>query len=140
MEKELKLGWTVHEVIGVAVVNPRGITNATVRRGSVFGDENGKIDIRRWSIEISGSHEAAARAMAEEILKYKPTRLDARSVNELPDNYHVWDYERVVQVTRRNGHFTIDLTVDGKGLIDPEVWTLFKTKVEKICNTLKAFL
>jgi hypothetical protein len=137
--KELKLGWTVHEVIGVAVVNPRATRAAVVSR-NIFGDDRGRIDIRRWSIEIHGSLEAAARAFAEEVLKYKPTSLDARIVAELPDNYHAWDYERVIQVTRRNGHFTVDLTQDGVGLIDPEVWAAFKTKVEKICNTLKAFL
>lgn len=129
--KQLKLGWVVHEVIGVAVVNPRAVAGVKAIPGYIFENEKGGIEIRRYSIQIFGDHEAAALAMAEELLP----RRDASSPSPAS-----WDYMKVIEVTRTGTIFSINLTDDGLGLIDPEVWATFKKNVEKITNKLTAFL
>lgn len=126
--KELKLGWVVSETIGVAIVNPRATGMAKALPRHVFENENGGIDIRRYSIEIFGQHEAAAKAMAEELLKHKT------------GSNHSWNYMGVIECEEYLGRFIIRLTEKGEGIIDPEVWATFKKNVEKICNDLKAFL
>ena len=130
--KELKLGWVVSETIGVAIVNPRGVNGMKAIPKFVFGDENGYIEIRRYSIQIVGSLEAAAKAMVEKELL---PRRDATSPSPAS-----WDYMKVIEVTRTGTTFKIDLTDDGLGLIDPEIWATFKKSVEKMSNDLTAFL
>jgi hypothetical protein len=126
--KELKLGWTVSETIGVAIVNPRAMGVAKALPKYVFENAEGGIDIRKYSIELFGRHEAAAKAMAEELLKHKT------------GSNHSWNYMGVVEGEERLGQLSITLTQNGLGLIDPEVWAAFKKNVEKMCNDLKAFL
>lgn len=126
--KELKLGWTISETIGVAIVNPRAMGAVKALPRHVFENENGGIDIRRFSIEIFGRHEAAAKAMAEELLKHKS------------GSNHDWNYMGVIIAEEYLGRFTIKLSEKGEGIIDPEVWLTFKKNVEKMCNDLKVFL
>lgn len=135
--KPLKLGWVVHEVIGQAIVNTRAMGKAIPRH--IFENEKGGIEIRRYSIQIFGDHEAAALAMAEELLKHK-AGLTPTVIMGLPEDHDAWNYMKVVEATRHNKTYTINLTDDGLGLIDPEVWSTFKKSVEKITNKLTAFL
>ena len=122
--KELKLGWTVSETIGVAVVNPRGVTGMKAIPKFNFQSDKGGIEIRQYSIEITGSTEAAAKAFAEEILSKKSAQ----------------SYFNVIRVDVKDNKYTIALGKGGSGLISPEVWAEFKKNVERICNDLKAFL
>lgn len=122
--KNLKLGWTVSETIGVAVVNPRGVTGMKAVSAFNFQNEHGGIEIRQYSIEITGSTESAAKAFAEEILSKKKPQ----------------SYFNVIRVDVENNKYTITLGKGGTGLISPEVWAEFKKNVERICNDLKAFL
>lgn len=127
--KQLKLGWTVSETIGVAVVNPRGLKSMNIITKNIFGNEAGSIDIRRYSIEIVGAVESAAKAFAEEILSKKIATPD----------YESWQYFDVIDIVYRNGEYILYLTGNGRGLIDPDLWMTFKKDVEKICR-MKAFL
>lgn len=131
MEKELKLGWTVSETIGIAVVNPRAVAGVKAIPKYIFDNEEGGIEIRRYSIHIFGNPEAAAKAMAEELLKRRDASVPSACT---------WDYMKVIEVTRTGTTFSVNLTDDGLGLIDPEVWAPFKKNVEKITNKLVAFL
>lgn len=128
--KELKLGWTVSETIGVAIVNPRGVNSMKAIPRFNFKNEQGGIDIRRYSIEITGSVEGAASAFAKAILD----RTTNRNQNE-----H-WTYCDIIYVNYDGGVYRLHLNEDGDGLIDPDIWSAFKKHVEKICNDLKAFL
>lgn len=101
-----------------------------IKTKSIFGDEVGSIDIRRYSIEITGAIEHASKAFAEEILSRKITTPD----------YESWQYFEVIDIVYRNGEYILYLTGNGQGLIDQDVWMTFKRGVEKICNGLKAFL
>lgn len=98
-----------------------------------FHNENGSIEIRRFSIEIEGSLEGAARAFAEEILKNKQIYGETAPLNR-------WDYMSVIRVEHIDSKYTLTLLEAGQGLIDPEVWANLKKDVEKICNNLTVFL
>jgi len=128
--KNLKLGWTVSETIGIAIVNPRGLKSMNVIAKSIFSSETGSIDIRRYSIEILGAVEGASKAFAEEILSRNITTPD----------YESWQYSEVIDIVYRNGEYILYLTGNGQGLIDQDLWITFKRGVERICNGLKAFL
>ena len=131
-DQPLKLGWTVHEVIGIAVVNPRALSGAAGMPKELFGDNRGYIEVRSYSIEINGALEAAALAFAEDILKSK------RWAGDVPNDR--WRYHNVIEVRRDQNVFTVNLTEQGLGLIDPDLWASFKKSVEKICNDLPAFI
>lgn len=98
-----------------------------IPRQIIEKDESG-IEIRRYSIHIFGQHEAAAKAMAEEVLNHKS------------GSNHSWNYMGVIEGEECLGKFSIKLTESGENLIDPNVWLSFKKNVEKMCNDLKAFL
>jgi hypothetical protein len=129
-DEKLKLGWTMYETIGVAVVNPRAVNGIISRE--IFGNARGSIELRRHSIEIQGAVEIAARAFAEDILSSRksPEPLDTSS----------WRYLSLIEVTHDEGIYVINLTENGQGLIDPNLWIVFKTMVEKICNNLTVFI
>lgn len=128
MEKELKVGWTVSETIGVAIVNPRAVAGMKAIPKYIFDNADGGIEIKRYSISIYGDREAAAKAMAEEILNHKT------------GSNHDWNYMGVIVAEEYLGKFSIKLTENGEGIVDPEIWLTFKKNVEKMCNDLKAFL
>lgn len=108
MSETKKIGWMVSESIGVSVVNPKVVMKAIPR--FTFGNEQGEIDIRQYSITITGSHEAAAKAFAEAIL------------------------------SRGTGSQNSEWSYCGVGIVSPIDWDAFKKNVERICNGLKAFL
>jgi len=129
-DKNLKLGWTVSETIGIAVVNPRGVSSMKAIPKFYFHNEGGGIDIRRYSIEIIGNPESAAKAFAEGILSKK----------DLKPGYDTWQYCDVIDIVYTDNKYYVSLTGNGLGLIDQDVWMSFKKNVQTICNDLKAFL
>ncbi len=100
----------------------------------VFENDDGAIEIRRNSIKITGSPEAAARALAEVVLNRRNP----------PQGYNSWDYMGVIDIIYCNdckdNRYTVNLTANGLNAVDPDTWSRFKKNVEKICNSLTAFL
>lgn len=125
MEKELKLGWVVHEVIGQAIVNPRATMKALPRITLTHKDTT--IVIRNDSITIDGVVEEAAVALADYILT---------------------DWKRDPKIQFRTYRAIEVYEIEGKILVNPRVqnimdadrWALLKRATEKICNSLRVFM
>jgi hypothetical protein len=126
--KELKLGWTVHEVIGVAIVNPRAVAGVKALPRIVLTYKNTTITIRNDSVIIDGVMEEAAMALADHILK---------------------EIKRAAPEVKYFSFRAIEAyVIDGKILVNPKIqnamdadqWALLKRETEKICNNLKAFM
>lgn len=144
-EKKLKLNWTVHETIGPAIVNARGIAQGSSsaivgssyippiysRRFNIsrFDSETGSIRISPYCIEIFGELNGAAYALAKDILSHKFPYNPNEGIN----------YSDAIVVKRDGSKFYLELGPTGQGIFNPDLWPIFKARVEKLCNDLSAF-
>lgn len=126
-EKQLKLGWTVHEVIGVAIVNPRAVAGVKALPRITLTYKNTTIVIRNDSVTVDGIMEEAAMALADYIL-----------TDMKKDPSIKWRSYRAIEAYVIEGKIVINPKVEN--IMDAERWALLKKETEKICNSLKAFM
>lgn len=125
--KQLKLGWTVSETIGVAIVNPRAVAGVKALPRITLTYKNTTIEIRNDSITIDGVMEEAAMALADYILTdwKRDPKIQFRTY-------------RAIEAYEIEGKILINPRVNN--IMDPERWVLLKKQTENICNNLKAFM
>jgi|SRR5579864_8017552 len=126
--KQLKLGWTVHEVIGMAIVNPRAVAGVKALPRIVLTYKNTTITIRNDSIIIDGIMEEAAMALADHILT---------DMKRAAPEVKYFSY-RALEAYVIDGKIVVNPKI--LNAMDPERWELLKRETEKICNNLKAFM
>ena len=127
--KKLKLGWVVSETIGMAIVNPRGLTGMKASPWITLTHKGTTVRIRDNSVIIDGSIEEAAMALAEHILK------DIERASDFNANYFSY---RSIEVYVIDGQIVINPKT--QNIMEPGDWALLKKSTEKICNSLKAFM
>ena len=125
--KQLKLGWTVSETIGVAIVNPRAVTGVKALPRITLTYKDTTIEIRDTSIIIHGVMEEAAMALADHILTdwKRDPKIQFRTY-------------RAIEAYEIEGKILINPRVNG--IMDADRWDLLKKETEKICNNLRAFM
>lgn len=126
-EKRLKLGWVVSETIGVAIVNPRGLTGMKASPWITLIYRGTTLRIRDNAVTVDGTMEEAAMALAERILQ------DARR----DDSIKYFSY-RAIEAYVIDGQIVINPKT--QNIMEPQDWDLLKKETEKICNNLKAFM
>lgn len=99
-----------------------------------FQNENGAVKVSRGQIQIIGTMESAAKALAEAILK-----ADFRPTYGLEYEWKCFDTLVAYQVSIE-GKKVYTLSLLAPQAIDTETWTILKNYVEKMCNNLTAYL
>lgn len=125
--KQLKLGWSVSETIGVAIVNPRAMAGMKALPRITLTYRNTTIVIRNDSIIIDGIMEEAAMALADHILAEMK-----RDTSVLYRSYGA------IEVYVIDGQVVINPKV--QNVMDTDRWALLKKETEKICNNLRFFM
>lgn len=128
-EKKLKLGWTVHETIGVAIVNPRALTGMKASPWITLTHKGTTIKITDTSVTIDGTIEEAAMALAEYILDY------IKRLKGSDTNYFSF---RSIEAYVIDGNVLVNPKI--QNIMEPGDWELLKKSTEKICNNLKVFM
>lgn len=93
----------------------------------LLSSKDGSIDIREYTVTITGSVESAALAMAEDILRRRKNQPDSHSLNYRCIEVYIKDKEYILSLKHHNAMKLDD-------------WNLLKKNVEKICNDLVAFM
>jgi hypothetical protein len=130
MSDKLKLGWTVSETIGMAIVNPRAVS--ALRGKFVFSSETGTLTITDLPV-ITGAVEGAALAFANDVLEAK---MPANSTDLRI--YRNREMLELIGVRRENSTYVLYYLEPD--LFQGEDWVRFKAAVEKICNDLTIFI
>lgn len=128
-EKKLKLGWTVSETIGVAIVNPRASHSARALPQITLTYKGATLIITDNAITITGTIEEAAMALADHILK------DVKRMDAIGAKYFSY---RSMEVYLIDGNVVLNPKV--LNIMEPGDWDFLKKSTEKICNNLKVFM
>lgn len=115
---------------------PKKRVNVKAIPHTVITSKDGEIDIRPYSIVIRGTLEAAALALAEDVLKNLPKNMEW--YNDATDASKTYVSAFRVIKWKESGKYELDLL--RKDAINPDTWAALKKDVEKICNNLTAFM